>query len=111
MATLKGLSSSDELITSALAATLVYGIFQLNAPNLSNVKAAKAGNQNAHNSVKTAAWTSAVVTAGVALLAKSPTVFVVGAALTTVEVWKYNHANVTNPATGKIDPSAFTNSE
>jgi hypothetical protein len=102
------LKPNEELTVSALAATVVYGIFQLDAPNLSNVKAAPAGNSTVHGSVKTAAWTSAVVVAGISLLAKSPTVFVVGGLLTVAESWKYMHANSTSHKTGKIDPNAFS---
>lgn len=96
------LKPSEELQVSALSAAVVYGIFSLNAPNLADVKAAPAANAIAHGSVKTAAWTSTVVIAGLALLAKSPTIFVVGGAMIVVESWKYFHANATDPATGKI---------
>lgn len=103
------LKPNEELTVSALAATVVYGIFQLNAPNLADVKASKSGNGMVHGSVKTAAWTAATVTAGIALLAKSPTVFVVGGLLTVAESWKYMHANATSHVTGKLDPTAFGN--
>lgn len=100
------LKPSEEIQTSALAAAVVYGIFQLNAPNLADVKAAPPGNAIAHGSVKTAAWTSATIVAGLALLAKSPTIFVVGSAMVVAESWKYFHANATDPATGKVSSTA-----
>lgn len=105
-----GLKPNEEIQVSALSAAVVYGIFQLNAPNLSDVKAAKAGNQNVHSSVKTAAWTSAAVIAGLSILSKSATVFVVGGLMTVAESWKYFHGNVTNQdANGKsqVDANAF----
>ena len=102
-----GLKPSEEIQVSALSAAVVYSIFAINVPNLSNVKAAKPGNQNAHNSVKTAAWTATAVTAGLAILSKSPTVFIVGGALTVVESWKYYHANTISPSDGKPDAEAF----
>ncbi len=52
---LGGLKPNEELVTSALAAALVYGVFQLNAPNLANVRASSASNPHVHGSVKTAA--------------------------------------------------------
>jgi hypothetical protein len=99
---MSGLKPSEELQVSALTTALVYGIWQLNAPNLSSVKAAQPNNSTVHSSVKTAAWTSAVVTAGIALLAKSPTVFIVGGAVTVLESWKYYHGNATHPQTGAV---------
>ncbi len=102
------LSVSEDVQVGALTAAVVYGIFQLNAPNMSDVKGmAQPGNPHVHSSVKTAAWTATVVTAGLSLLAKSPTIFVIGGVMTVIETWKYYHANVTDPSTGKIDPNAF----
>lgn len=100
------LKPSEEFQISAIVAALVYGIYQLNAPNLADVRASRAGTGDAahvHGSVKEAAWTAAVVVAGLAILAKSPTIFVVGGVVNTAEAWKYYHANVTNPSTGKVD--------
>lgn len=96
------LKPNEEIQVGALVAAGVYGIFQLNAPNLADVKAAPAGNAIAHGSVKTAAWTSAILVSGLAILAKSPTIFIIGAAMDIAEAWKYYHANAVDPATGKI---------
>jgi hypothetical protein len=101
------LKPNEEIQIAALSAAVVYGVFQLDAPSLSDVKGAPEGNTTVHGSVKEAAWTATAVTAGLALLAKSPTIFIVGAAMTIVESWKYFHANTTNPATGKVNPNAF----
>ena len=101
------LKPSEEIQVAALDAAIVYGIFSYNTPNLSDVKAAPQGNATVHSSVKTAAWTAAVVTTGLAILAKSPTIYVVGAAMIVAESWKAFHANVSDPATGKPDQNAF----
>jgi hypothetical protein len=100
-----GLKPSEEIQVSALSAAVVYGIFQLNAPNLADVKASKPGGAaslNTHKSVKTAVWTSAIVISGLALLSKSPTVFIVGGLMTAAEGWKYYHANAVDQATGAV---------
>ena len=102
------LKPSEEIQVAALSAAVVYGVFQIDAPNLADVKAAKPGNANVHGSVKSAAWTATAVTAGLALLAKSPTIFVVGALMTVAESWKFYHANNMSPATGKQDPNAWS---
>ena len=101
-----GLKPSEEIQVGALTAAIVYGVWQLNAPQLADVKAAPAGNAIVHSSVKTAAWTSAILVSGLAILAKSPTIFIIGAAMDIAESWKYYHANATDPATGKV-PSAI----
>lgn len=103
------LKPSEEIQVSALSAAVVYSVFQLNAPNLADVKGAQPGNPTVHKSVKTAALTATAVTAGLALLAKSPTIFIVGGLLTVIESWKFYHGNATQPNTGAVVvPSQFS---
>jgi hypothetical protein len=104
------LKPNEEIQVSALSAAVVYGVWQLHAPNLADVKAAPAGNSNVQSSMKSSVWTAAVVSAGLAILAKSPTIFIVGSVMNVAEYWHYAHANQTNPATGKIDPNAVAGS-
>lgn len=99
------LKPNDQIIVSALTAVAVFGVFQVEAPNLADVKASAPGGAasvNTHKSVKTAIWTSAVLTAGLALLAKDPAIFIVGGLVTVAEGWKFMHANATDAATGAI---------
>jgi hypothetical protein len=99
------LKPSEEIITSALTAVAVYGIFQLNAPNLADVKMSNPGGAasgNTHKSVKIAVWTSAVLVSGLALLARDPAIFIVGGALTAVEGWKYYTANATSAGSNAV---------
>lgn len=107
------LKPNEQIIVSAAVATSVYGIFQLNAPNLSDVKASAPGGAasvNTHKSVKTAVWTSALLVSGLAILAKDPAIYIVGGLLTAVEGWKYYHANSTDRETGAVvAPGAAVN--
>ena len=99
------LKPNEQIIVSAAVGTAVYGIFQLNAPNLSDVKASAPGGAasvNTHKSGKTAVWTSAILVSGLGLLAKDPTIFIVGGLLTVVEGWKYYHANSVDAAPGRV---------
>lgn len=99
------LKPNEQIIVAAAVATSVYGIFQLNAPNLADVKASAPGGQasvNTHKSVKVAVWTSAVLVSGLAILAKDPAIFIVGGLMTSVEGWKYYHANATDQVTGAV---------
>jgi hypothetical protein len=80
----------------------VYAVFQVEAPNLADVKGASPHNKIAAKSITTAGWTAAGMTAGVSLLAKDYTIFVVGGMVTLALILKYKHANVTEPNTGKV---------
>lgn len=102
-----GLKPSEEIQVGALTAAIVYGIFQLNVPTTADIRASQPGTPNAqhvHGSVKTAAWTATVVTGGLALLAKSPTIFIIGGVMTVLESWKTYHANAIDPGTGNVPP-------
>jgi hypothetical protein len=104
------LKPNEQIIVSAATATAVYGIFALNAPNLSDVKASAPGGAasvNTHSSVKTAVWTAAIFVSGLAILAKDPAIFIVGGLITTVEGWKYYHANSTDAKTGAVVAPGF----
>lgn len=96
-----GLKPNEEVMASAFALTAVYSIFSLQVPNLADVKAAPSNNPNVYKSVKGAAVESAAVVAGVALLAKSPTIFTVGSLAIVALSWHYHHANAVAPSTGR----------
>lgn len=97
------LKPSEEIIAATFGVTAVVGIFANMTPNLANVRAdAENGSNNptVHKSTRAFAVTSATVISGIALLAKSPAVFVAGAAtivILSVSAW---HANATSAATG-----------
>lgn len=103
------LKPNEQIIVSAATATAVYGIFQLNAPNLADVKASAPGGAasvNTHKSVKTAVWTSALLVSGLGILAKDPAIYIVGGLLTVVEAWKYLHANSTDGKGNVVAPGS-----
>lgn len=102
------LKPNEEIMAAAFALSGVYAVFSIEAPNLADVRAAKPGNKIVHGSVRTAAITSGAMVAGVALLAKSPTVFVVGGLATAAMAWTYYHGNAVEPNSGQVVvPSQF----
>ncbi len=99
------LKPNEQIGISAATAVGVFAIFQLNAPNLADVKASQPGgaaSANTHASIKIATWTSAAFVSGLGILAKDPTIFIVGALVTIAESWKYMHANATHTVTGAV---------
>lgn len=111
MSTLK---PNEQIIVAASVAVAVYGIFQLNAPSLADVKASAPGgaaSMNTHKSVKTAVWTSAILVSGLGILAKDPAIFIVGGLLTSIEGWKYFHANATDSQGNVAAPGSAVNGQ
>lgn len=108
------LKPNEQIIVSAAVAASVYGVFQLNAPNLADVKASAPGGAtsvNTHKSVKTAVWTSAILVSGLAILAKDPAIFIVGGLMTTVEGWKFFHANSVDAKGNVVAPGSVVNGQ
>jgi len=90
------------LTVAAATGALVYGIFAVELPTMADVHAAPAHNQFVGRSVTSAGWTAAAAVAGISLLAKDPTVFVVGGAMAAFLTWRAKHANMTDPGTGQV---------
>jgi hypothetical protein len=89
-------------IPAALAlGVAVYGIFQVNLPNMTEVRAADMGNKDVESAERAATWESAGLVVTISLIAKDPTIFLVGGFITLALAWKYRHANMVHPATGR----------
>jgi hypothetical protein len=92
------------LTVAAATGALVYTIFSAELPSMADVHAANAHNPFISRSVNSAGWTAAAAVAGISLLAKDPTVFVVGGAMAAFLTWRAKHANFTNPVTNQVVP-------
>ena len=92
------------LAVAAATGALVYTIFQAELPSMADVHAAPAHNPFIGTSINSAGWISAAAVAGISLLAKDPTIFVVGGSLAAFLTWRAKHASYTNPATNQIVP-------
>jgi hypothetical protein len=100
-----GLKPSEEIIAATFGVTAVVGVFASMTPNLGDVRGDTVNGSNnptVHKSTRAAAITSATIISGIALLGKSPGVFVAGAAtivILSVATW---HANAVSGATGVV---------
>lgn len=101
-----GLKPSDELMASSLAVGAVTGIYSGFLPAVADVSAGSTPGQKSaqqvHGSIRQAAIAAETVVAGLAVLAKSPTIYVVGTVANVLLAWHYHVANARHPVTGKI---------
>lgn len=98
---------ADISVPAALATgALVYTIYQRGLPTNADVLQTEPGSP-AHADVevirKQNAWMAAAVVGGVSLVAKDPTIFIVGGAMVVALDWFTRHANWTNPYTRRMD--------
>jgi hypothetical protein len=95
------LKPSDELVAGSFAVATVIAVFGNYTAPVNDIQGDKPSNQT-HNDTRRAAVTAGAIVSGVALLAKSPTVFVLGGATILIESWGGGggpDANYTTPQT------------
>ena len=88
--------------------TIVYAVHQNMTPSVADIRSLDKNNPDIQSAERAATWTSAAIVAGVSLLAKDPTIFIVGGAVTIALAWTTRHADqvdsVTQRASTLMDP-------
>jgi len=103
------LGSAEASVTVGLAtAGLVYGVYNMSMPSLTDVRNVDQGNADIQKAERTAAWISAAAVTGIALITGDPTVFVIGGASMVAIAWLYRHADQVNPLSGTAVPPALS---
>lgn len=82
-------------------AALVWGVYNSALPSLAEARVTAPNDRDLAGAERTATWTAAAVVAGVSLISKDATVFVLGGAMVVGLAWMHRHANAVNPETGK----------
>lgn len=88
-------------------ATVVYAIYQ-KMPNAADIRVGKPGDEHLESVRKQNAWMAAATVAGISLLAKDATIFIIGGATVVVLDWMARANTWTNPLSGRIDVNPFT---
>lgn len=95
----------DTSLTVGLAtAAVVYGVYMNALPPVVDLRATPANDPQVYGTEKAAAWTAAAVVAGVSLIAKDMTVFIIGGSMVVALSWWNRHANMVNPDFGMAVP-------
>ena len=85
--------AESEVSIALATGVLAYGSYQMALPTVADVRSLEKGNADIQGAERTAAWVSAVLVSGVALITKSPSVFVVGGAVVIAASWMTRHAD------------------
>lgn len=89
--------------------TVVYTIYNQGLPGQADIRShGNVGDQTLESVRKQQLWTAAAVVAGISLIAKDATVFIVGGAMAIGLDWMTRANNFTNPLTGRIDVNPLT---
>lgn len=91
------MKSETSIVAGLATAALVYAVYSNATPTVADIRVAKPHDPDIDASRKLAAWTSAGIVAGVSLIAKDGTIFVMGGAMIIGLDWWHRHANEVNP--------------
>jgi hypothetical protein len=81
---------------------LVYGIYQLQLPNLADTRAAAPHNSTVESSRKAFVWTAVSACAALSLMTKEPNIFIFGGGMAVALDVFTRHANAVHPGTGQV---------
>lgn len=100
------LKPEDSIVAGLATAGLVYGVYNGALGSIAEVQSTPSGHPALAPSLTKAGYTSLVLVAGVALMARDPNIVILGGAMIIAEELHYRHAIETHPDTGQ--PAAPT---
>jgi hypothetical protein len=80
---------------------LVWGVYNSALPSLAEVRVSAQNDRDLSAAERSATWTAAAIVAGVSLISRDATVFVMGGAMIVGLAWLHRHANQVHPEVGK----------
>lgn len=101
------LNQAASLGTGLAVSALVVAIHMNATPSLADVRVGDVGNADIDSAERAASWQAAGVVAVVSLLARDPTIFIIGGAVTVGMALWTRHANWTNPLTGRASTATL----
>lgn len=99
------LKPEGSIVAGLATMGLVYGIYQTNLGPAAVAHATMPGTDTAILATerRKSGWTALVAVAGISLLAKDPTIAILGGATIMALEVHYRHAIMSNPATGHVE--------
>lgn len=92
-------------------AAVVYAVYSNATPPITDIRVGEPGNDHVAKTERAATIASAGIVAGISLVAKDPTIFIVGGTMVIIMAFWTKHANMVNPLTsaiGKVLPQPQT---
>lgn len=105
----------DAEVSIALATSVMaYGAFQMALPSSADVRSLEPGNADIQGAERTAAWVAGGMVSFVALITKSPNVFILGGATVIAASWMTRYADQVSAVShkaGSLIPAFATGTE
>src|SRR5262245_53324291 len=94
------LPQSASLGVGLATAGLVYAIHSQATPTMADIRVGSPNDPHIDNAERAATVISIGVVSAVSLLAKDPTIFIIGGGMAVIMAWWTRHANTLNPTLG-----------
>lgn len=94
------LQPSASIGVGLATAGLVLAIHSQATPSMADIRVGQPNDDHIDRSERAASWLSVAVVAGISLLAKDPTIFIIGGATAVGIAWWTRYGNQVNPLTG-----------
>src|SRR5437588_466273 len=94
----------NSVIAGLATMGVVYGVYQLDIGPVSVAHATEPNNGALSSARRKAGWTSLILVGGISLLARDPTIAILGGFTIMAMELHYRHAIMVSPATGQIVP-------
>jgi len=92
----------DTEVTISLATSVMaYGAYQMALPSTADIRSLEPGNRDILAAERAAAWVAAGMVSFVALITKSPSVFVLGGSTVIASSWMARHADTVSTVSKK----------
>ncbi|WP_369335637.1 hypothetical protein OG559_31100 (plasmid) [Micromonospora sp. NBC_01405] len=97
-----GLKPESSVMIGLATAALVWSIHSNVTPTIADIRVAPPGDKDIASSRKAATMSSAAAVSAISLIAKDPTIFIIGGAMVIIADVVTRHANTINPETSRM---------
>jgi len=87
------LKPEASIMTALAVGAVVYGVYSNATPTIADIRSLERDNKDIQKSERAASWTAGGVVAAVSLLAKDPTIFILGGAMVIGMAWWHRHSD------------------
>lgn len=98
------LKPEGSVMAGIATAAFVYGTYQAFLPSIADARSAEPHNGDLASAERGASFATAGVVAAVSLIAKDPTIFILGGGMVIAMAWYHRHANMVIPELGRAVP-------
>jgi hypothetical protein len=105
-----GLKPDVSLVVALSTGAVVWGIYSNALPTIPDIRVGKPNDTDVDGGRKAATWTAAAVVGAISLIAKDPTVFIIGGGMVIAADWWFRHANANNPMVAGVSPTGAATS-